>query len=123
MTITMGMIIKRKRGGVPIEGHHLICFKCGHNHINSDLVRHYEKQTSKVMHCVCEECKYPLRIGVTRRGFYVLSNQGAYRYRPKTWDDVLAEMPVKMSDKLVSWFRDNYHPPRKKLNENNSNTN
>jgi hypothetical protein len=55
-----------------------------------------------------------MRMSITRRGFYVFSNQGAYRYRPRTWDDVITEIPVKMSDKLAAWFKDNYYPPRRK---------
>lgn len=66
------------------------------------------------MHYLCDNCQYPMRMSVTRRGFYVFSNQGAYRYRPITWDDVMSKVPFKMSDKLAAWFKNNYYPPKRK---------
>lgn len=118
----MATIINRKRGGAPIEEHQLACLKCGYDHISTRVINRYKNHGAATMHYLCDNCKYPLRMTTTRRGFYVFSNQGAYRYRPKTWNDVLAEMPVKMSDELIAWFKNNYHPPRKKLDEDNSNT-
>jgi|LauGreDrversion4_2_1035121.scaffolds.fasta_scaffold1392447_2 hypothetical protein len=113
----MGMII-RKRGGVPIEGHRLFCLQCEYDHMSTRIINRYKNNGTDTMHFLCENCKYPLRMTTTRRGFYVFSNQGAYSYRPRTWDDVIAEIPVKMTDELAAWFKDKYHPPRKKIIKN-----
>lgn len=110
----MGMITKKKRGGVPIEEHRLFCLQCGHDHMSTRIINRYKNHGTHTMHYLCDNCQYPMRMSVTRRGFYVFSNQGAYRYRPRTWDDVIAEIPVKMSDNLAAWFKDNYYPPRRK---------
>ena len=112
----METIIKRKRGGAPIEEHHLNCLKCGHDHTNSGIIKHYNKQASSTMHFVCDECNYPMRISTTRRGFYVFSNQSTYRYEAKKWNDILRHAPFKVTTEMYTWFSDNYYPARKKNN-------
>jgi hypothetical protein len=114
----METIIKRKRGGVPIEEHRLICLKCGYDHVNTSIIRQYKKNGTGTMHYICDECKYPLRMTTTRRGFYVFSNQAKYNYITKKWNDVLMHAPFKVTIEMHDWFSDNYDPPRKKLDKN-----
>lgn len=110
----METIIKRQRGGVPIEEDHLTCLKCDHDHSSTRIINRYNNHGTKTMHYLCDNCQYPLRMTRTSKGFYVFSNQSAYRYVAKTWDDALSQAPAKMSDKLLKWFRNNYNPPTKK---------
>lgn len=118
----METIINRKRGGAPIEEHRLICLQCGHDHLGTRIINRYKNNGTGTMHYLCDNCNYPLRMTMTRRGFYVFSNQSKYRYTTKKWNDVLRHAPFVVSTQMFNWFSENYHPPRRKLNEDNSNT-
>lgn len=114
MIITMETIIKRKRGGAPIEEHRLSCLKCGHDHFSVRIINRYKNHGTHTMHYPCDNCEYPLRMSITRRGFYVFSNQGVYRYTTKKWNDILRHAPFVVTTQMFKWFDENYYPARKK---------
>lgn len=59
-------------------------------------------------------------MATTRRGFYIFSNQATYSYKAKKWNDTLRHAPFKVTTEMYNWLTENYYPPRKRSNEDNS---
>ena len=111
--------IKRPRKvGQIITENILTCLKCGHDHENTDIIKHFNKRKVTILSCLCDKCHYPMRLRKTRLGFYVFSNQSSGQYYNKIdWNDVFRDCKLHISDDLKDWLIENYAPPHRAMSK------